>query len=127
MRQREVVIRPYLPGDDACHTKEVLWTEPLTQPRDLKGASYNWEWIPKFNALFKEAARQRDHPNIHYVDIERPGRLRPDAHALSDCLHLTVGAGVIEGWTQYIHYYTRMHLPLLRRGQRFSLSRLSPW
>ncbi|KAG1739287.1 hypothetical protein EDB19DRAFT_2039374 [Suillus lakei] len=47
-------------------------------------------------------------PDIHYLPIERPGRLRPDAHVSSDCLHIMSGAGVLEGWSHYIwHFVTR--------------------
>ncbi|KAG8983831.1 hypothetical protein FRB94_008686 [Tulasnella sp. JGI-2019a] len=124
-RPREVIVRPYLPGDDNCHSAETLSGGPQSEPKKLgKWTSYNWAWIPKFNDRFESAVSARRHPNVHYLPIERPGRLRPDAHALSDCLHLTVGAGVIEGWTQYIHYYTSAYLPLVRRGQRFAISRI---
>ena len=49
----------------------------MDEPQSLRGGSYNWEWIPCVNLVFEEVVK--DHPHIHYLGIERPGRLRPDA------------------------------------------------
>lgn len=79
-REREVIVRPYLPGDDNCHSEETLSGGPQSQPRELgPWTSYNWAWIPKFNALFEGAVSARNHARLNYLPIERPGRLRPDA------------------------------------------------
>ena len=76
---KEIVIRPYLPGDDNCHSNEIQNGGPVDKPQSLRGGSYNWEWIPYLNLAFEEVVKQRDHPHIYYLGIERPGRLRPDA------------------------------------------------
>lgn len=76
---KEVVVRPYLPGDDNCHSNEIQNGGPRTRPLSLRWGSFNWEWIPYMNQAFKLIVGERDHPHIHYLDIERPGRLRPDA------------------------------------------------
>lgn len=86
-KTREVIVRPYLPGDDNCHSDKIMNGGPLEDPLSLKGASYNWAWIPRFNAAFKEAVTTKGHPNIHYLPLERPGRLRPDTVSYFFILH----------------------------------------
>ncbi|KAG8908249.1 hypothetical protein FRB99_008314 [Tulasnella sp. 403] len=78
-REKEVIVRPYLPGDDNCHSDKIQNGGPVKQPLSLEWASYNWGWIPRLNAVFEEAIVARGHPNLHYVAVDRPGRLRPDA------------------------------------------------
>lgn len=117
-KQREVVVRPYMPGDDKCHLPQTMFGGPLEEVPDIKQASYNWAWMPHLNGLFKRVVEERAHPHVTYLDIYRPGRLRPDAHVLSDCLHITVGAGVIEGWTKYLHYYLGTYLPWYRANTK---------
>jgi len=68
-----------------------------------------------------------EYPDVHFLAIERPARLRPDAvslfdpfisfiylsftqHATGDCLHIMAGAGVLEGWTHYIWHYVSKEL-----------------
>ncbi|KAG8885058.1 hypothetical protein FRB98_002017 [Tulasnella sp. 332] len=81
-REREVVVRPYLPGDDNCHSPETLAGGPQSEPRVLgPQTSYNWAWIPKFNTMFEDAIKARNHASLHYIPIDQPGRLRPDASA----------------------------------------------
>ena len=53
----------------------------------------------------------RKYPDIHFLPIDRPALLRPDAHSAGDCLHIMSGAGVLEGWTQYIWHYVTVELP----------------
>jgi hypothetical protein len=73
-----------------------------------------------------DAAR---YPDIHYLGIDRPALLRPDAvraalslrssarglmtlqHAAGDCLHIMSGAGVLEGWSHYIWHFVTRELP----------------
>ncbi|KAJ3487048.1 hypothetical protein NLI96_g3794 [Meripilus lineatus] len=58
-----------------------------------------------------EVVSSRSYPNIHFLGIDRPGMLRPDAHSTGDCLHIMSGAGVLEGWTHYIWHYITRELP----------------
>lgn len=76
------------------------------------------------------------YPDIHFLPIDRPALLRPDAvsavdtlllstsarliaflcvcdgqHSAGDCLHIMTGAGVLEGWTHYIWHYITRELP----------------
>ena len=53
----------------------------------------------------------RKYPDIHFLPIDRPALLRPDAHSAGDCLHIMSGAGVLEGWTHYIWHYVTRELP----------------
>ncbi|KAG8998121.1 hypothetical protein FRB90_012359 [Tulasnella sp. 427] len=117
-KQREVIVRPYMPGDDNCHAHEVMYGGPLKEVPNIQHASYNWAWIPHLNGLSKKAVEDRAHPHVTYADIDRPGRLRPDSHVLGDCLHITIGAGVIEGWTKYLHYYIGTYLPWYRASTK---------
>ncbi|KDQ55664.1 hypothetical protein JAAARDRAFT_158990 [Jaapia argillacea MUCL 33604] len=106
--KRQVVIRSYLPGHEDCHKHK----EPLKETIPLTPASpWNWYWLQDFNSVFKNVLSSRKYPDIHFLSIDRPGDLRPDAHATSDCLHLMAGAGVTEGWTHYIWHYISRELP----------------
>ncbi|KAF9050493.1 hypothetical protein BJ165DRAFT_1342460 [Panaeolus papilionaceus] len=100
--KKEVVIRPYLPGHENCHSSNKPWKEIESFKLNL----YNWGEIWKFNGFFEKVLSERDSfSNIHYLGIERPARLRPDAHVTGDCLHIMAGAGVLEGWTHYIWHF----------------------
>ncbi|KAG2341071.1 hypothetical protein BDR05DRAFT_1001990 [Suillus weaverae] len=102
-RPKQVVIRAYLPGHENCHNI----FEPTENITPWVNTPWNWPWIPDFNTKFQELLSS-EFPDIFYLPIERPGRLRPDAHATSDCLHIIAGAGVLEGWSHYIwHFVTR--------------------
>ncbi|KAF8898089.1 hypothetical protein CPB85DRAFT_1377616 [Mucidula mucida] len=102
--QRQVVVRAYLPGHEDCHDHRDPWTE--IQP--MRWFWYNWGNIWQFNEVFQRVVSSVQYPNIHYLAIDRPARLRPDAHVSSDCLHIMTGAGVLEGWTHYIwHFVTQ--------------------
>ncbi|KAG1739289.1 hypothetical protein EDB19DRAFT_851183 [Suillus lakei] len=106
-RPKQVVIRAYLPGHENCH--DIF--EPTENITPWVNIPWNWPWIPDFNTEFQElllSSSSSEFPDIHYLPIERPGRLRPDAHVSSDCLHIMSGAGVLEGWSHYIwHFVTR--------------------
>ncbi|KAF9227079.1 hypothetical protein BS17DRAFT_695528 [Gyrodon lividus] len=103
-RQKQVIVRAYLPGHEDCHDHREPWTE--IEPYHWKW--YNWPWIGDFNAIFQGLLATPEFPDIFYLPIERPGRLRPDSHAAGDCLHIMSGTGVLEGWSHYIwHYVTR--------------------
>ncbi|TEB28408.1 hypothetical protein FA13DRAFT_1571547, partial [Coprinellus micaceus] len=102
MAPRQVVVRAYLPGHEDCHAHREAWSEILP----FKWNWYNWGEIWKYNRIFENILSK--HANVHFLNIARPGRLRPDAHASGDCLHIMSGAGVLEGWSHYIwHYITR--------------------
>jgi len=88
---RSILVRAYLPGDDNCHAPEIMSGGPWSHPKSLVGASYNWEWIPRMNDAFSDIIATRGHKNLHYLGIDRPGRLRPDAVSVmyqSLCTHL---------------------------------------
>ena len=96
-RKMEVVVRAYLPGHEDCHSHREAWTSILPFQRNL----YNWHLIDKYNEVFEVGTFTPfllqedgiDQPliqkllmpattktsNIHYLPIDRPGRLRPDA------------------------------------------------
>ncbi|KAJ7179576.1 hypothetical protein C8R46DRAFT_1325242, partial [Mycena filopes] len=99
-RQRQVVVRAYLPGHEDCHDE----SEPWAEVKPFAWNWWNWGNIWEFNEVF-EYYRTRKYPNIHYLAIDRPARLRPDAHTTSDCLHIIAGAGVLEGWSHYIWHF----------------------
>ncbi|KAF9064994.1 hypothetical protein BDP27DRAFT_1384656 [Rhodocollybia butyracea] len=102
--RRQAIVRPYLTGHEDCHD----YRQPWTNIEPFKWDWYNWGSIWKFNQVFETLLSGSRYADIHYVAIERPARLRPDAHATSDCLHIMAGAGVLEGWTNYIwHFVTR--------------------
>ncbi|KAH6906538.1 hypothetical protein BKA70DRAFT_1372481 [Coprinopsis sp. MPI-PUGE-AT-0042] len=103
--KRRIILRPYLPGHEDCHKARTPWSE--IQP--FKGDWWNWKKIWRFNKIFEDLLQdRRAFPNIRYLGIDRPARLRPDAHSATDCLHIMSGAGVLEGWSHYIwHYITR--------------------
>ncbi|TFK44094.1 hypothetical protein BDQ12DRAFT_3050 [Crucibulum laeve] len=102
---RQVVVRAYLPGHEDCHS----YREPWKEVQPFVWNWYNWGNIWEYNQVFERLLSARGKfPNIHYLDIYRPARLRPDAHTTGDCLHIMTGAGVLEGWTHYIwHYITK--------------------
>ncbi|KAI0338215.1 hypothetical protein BDW22DRAFT_1363087 [Trametopsis cervina] len=104
-RKRKALVRAYLPGHDGCHNIQSPWT---WYEQGRKNLPYNWGQIPTMNEKFDHAVTSGGHADVHYLAIDGPGLLRPDAHASGDCLHLSTGAGVIEGWSEYIwHYITR--------------------
>ncbi|CAL1705920.1 unnamed protein product [Somion occarium] len=106
-RSRQVVVRAYLPGHENCHNHREPWA--VWQPFQWK--FYNWPWIGDFNKIFEDVLSSPSYPDIHYLSIDHPGLLRPDGHVAGDCLHIMTGAGVIEGWTQYIWHYITREIP----------------
>jgi len=103
---KDVVVRPYLPGHDNCHNIRSAWTEIEPYDREI----YNWNWIKDYNKIFEDILSSHTYPDIHFLDIDRPARLRPDAHSAGDCLHLMSGSGVIEGWSHYIWHFISKEL-----------------
>ncbi|KAI0072068.1 hypothetical protein K474DRAFT_1605797 [Panus rudis PR-1116 ss-1] len=106
-RTRQVIVRAYLPGHEDCHSHREPWKEWVP----FKWKFYNWPWIGEFNRIFQDVLSSPSYPDIHFLPIDRPGLLRPDAHVAGDCLHIMTGAGVIEGWTHYIWQYVTREIP----------------
>ncbi|KAI0784627.1 hypothetical protein C8Q75DRAFT_778140 [Abortiporus biennis] len=105
--RRQVVVRAYLPGHENCHNL----FEPYKKPVGWQIKWYNWPWILDFDRIFGEVVSSSKYRDIHYLGIERPALLRPDAHAAGDCLHIMTGAGVLEGWSHYIWHYITREIP----------------
>ena len=61
---------------------------------------YCWHLIPFYNKVAMEAFSRHDVPVIKF-DIESASRLRPDSHALTDCLHLRM-PGLMDHWTLWL-------------------------
>ncbi|KAI0762158.1 hypothetical protein BD413DRAFT_484999 [Trametes elegans] len=106
-RRRQVLARAYLPGHEDCHD----YREPTKDYKPGQWGWYNWNQIGDFNREFEAVLESHKYPDIHFLPIDRPALLRPDAHAAGDCLHIMTGAGVLEGWTQYIWHYVTVELP----------------
>ncbi|CCM03879.1 uncharacterized protein FIBRA_06030 [Fibroporia radiculosa] len=106
---KQVVVRAYLPGHEDCHDER----EPWTEWKPFVWNWYNWGSIGEFNQLFEDVLEKDSnaYPDIHFLPIDRPALLRPDAHSSGDCLHIMTGAGVLEGWTHYIWHYVTRELP----------------
>jgi hypothetical protein len=102
--KRRAVVRAYLPGHEDCHDHRIPWIE--IQP--FVWNWWNWANIKDFNKVFEKVlSARRLYPDVHFLPIDRPGRLRPDAHASGDCLHIMTGAGVLEGWSEYIWHFVK--------------------
>ncbi|OBZ70729.1 hypothetical protein A0H81_09456 [Grifola frondosa] len=106
-RRRQVVVRAYLPGHEDCHDERAPWTEW----HPFRWNWYNWASIGEFNAVFENVTKEGEYPDIHFLPIDRPALLRPDAHSSGDCLHIMSGAGVLEGWSHYIWHYVTREIP----------------
>ena len=126
---KQVVARAYLPGHEDCHD----YRQPSTSYRPGPNGWYNWNQIGEFNERFEvrplcfraqstvlfvpdvtraqAVLNSNKFPDIHFLPIDRPALLRPDAHSAGDCLHIMSGAGVLEGWTHYIWHYVTVELP----------------
>ncbi|KAF5367855.1 hypothetical protein D9757_013697 [Collybiopsis confluens] len=114
--RRQVLVRAYLTGHEDCHDHRKPWTKV----KPMKWNWYNWGSIWKYNDIFEKVVSKMQYPDIHYLAIERPARLRPDAHATGDCLHIMAGAGVLEGWTEYLWHFISKENPNLKaeKGMR---------
>ncbi|GAA5980687.1 hypothetical protein JCM11641_000176 [Rhodosporidiobolus odoratus] len=98
---KEILIRPTSIGHDACHEAK----GPVLDEKDWGSSWYSWPDMEKMSRKAEEIVSNLRHSKITYLDIDRPGKLRPDAHTNDDCLHLSSGTGVIEGWTHYLAQY----------------------
>jgi len=88
---RQVIVRPYLSGHENCFNL----FKPYTYVHDYTAQWYNWNWITEYNDIFQVCTSivprfttltqpqwllsSPLYPNIHFLPIDRPGMLRPDA------------------------------------------------
>ncbi|KAI0032704.1 hypothetical protein K488DRAFT_49316 [Vararia minispora EC-137] len=108
--RREVVVRAYATGHEDCHNFREPWAE-FKPDEAYRNRWYNWAWFDEMNALFQRVLASPLYPDIHFLRIDLPQRLRPDAHGTGDCLHLMTGSGVMEGWTRYLWHFVSRELP----------------
>ncbi|GAA6038651.1 hypothetical protein JCM8097_009466 [Rhodosporidiobolus ruineniae] len=95
---RQVVVRAASSGHDKCKSSLQPFGDEWPEPQ-----SYNWADIPRMNAAFE----------TQYVPLAAPIRASNSDLSLpfplfqhaADCLHMAVGTGVFEGWTDYLAYY----------------------
>ncbi|KAB5590092.1 LPS-assembly protein LptD [Ceratobasidium theobromae] len=100
--ERQVLVRAYLPGHEGdCHKA----SGPVEEIQEYTEEIHNWSWIGRMNEAFKVAIKNQGNSQIKYLGLDRIGRLRPDAHAVTDCLHIQIGAGIFEGWSRYIWHF----------------------
>ncbi|KAH9816719.1 hypothetical protein DFH28DRAFT_186806 [Melampsora americana] len=104
-KNKQVFYRTATAGHKDCHLPERLYGPPLTEEEALVTPIYNWQVIPIFNKIARAAMSKVRHPRFKFLSIERPAMLRPDGHILIDCLHFTIGTGVVEGWTDFLYSY----------------------
>ncbi|KAG0143482.1 hypothetical protein CROQUDRAFT_66168 [Cronartium quercuum f. sp. fusiforme G11] len=76
---------------------------PWEDVRLGSNTAFNWLDISTLNNVGKIVLESFNHPRLRFLGLDRPGALRPDAHVLRDCLHVGVGTGVIEGWTEFLY------------------------
>ncbi|KZT65359.1 hypothetical protein DAEQUDRAFT_747087 [Daedalea quercina L-15889] len=105
--RKQVVVRAYVPGHEDCHAERAPWAKW----RPYVWNWYNWANIGEFNKIFEDIVGTGTFPDIHYLGIDQPALLRPDAHSTSDCLHIMTGAGVLEGWTHYVWHFVTREIP----------------
>lgn len=102
-RDKEVIVRPTSNGHDDCHAAK----GPLKDVDRNKSSKYSWNDMWDMNDRAEALVQKLAHPQVSWLDITRPSTLRPDAHTNDDCLHLSMGTGVVEGWTRYLAYWLR--------------------
>ncbi|PCH35902.1 hypothetical protein WOLCODRAFT_156604 [Wolfiporia cocos MD-104 SS10] len=96
------------PGHEDCHDER----DPWTAWKPYRWDWYNWANIGEMNRVFESVLASLRFLDIHFLPIDRPALLRPDAYVASDCLHIMTGAGVLEGWTHYIWPFVSRELPV---------------
>ncbi|PCH35893.1 hypothetical protein WOLCODRAFT_28208 [Wolfiporia cocos MD-104 SS10] len=105
--EKRVVVRAYLPGHEDCHDER----EPWTAWKPYRWNWYTWANNGEMNRVFESVLAPLRFSDIHLLPIDRPALLCPDAHVASDCLHIMTGAGVLEGWADYIWQFVSRELP----------------
>ncbi|GAA5900939.1 hypothetical protein JCM8208_007570 [Rhodotorula glutinis] len=124
-----ILVRPSSGGHNDCHSA----TRPVQDGEEVQSSWYSWADMAVMNRKAETLIDALADPQIAFLDLARPASLRPDAHTNDDCLHLSTGTGVIEGWTRYISYYLRERTAVEERargGTSAWLSRLgdlAPW
>lgn len=71
--RKQAIVRGFPGGHEDCFNK----FEPLEVEVGYHNVKYNWPWISVMNERFQEVAR--NYLDIHYLGIDVPARLRPDA------------------------------------------------
>ncbi|KAG0149498.1 hypothetical protein CROQUDRAFT_669192 [Cronartium quercuum f. sp. fusiforme G11] len=104
-KDKKVFYRTATAGHKDCHLPEKLNGPPLNEEEALDTPIYNWQFIPIFNRIAQAAMSKVRHPRFKFLSLDRPAMLRPDSHILIDCLHFTIGTGVVEGWTDFLYSY----------------------
>ncbi|KAM0750152.1 hypothetical protein T439DRAFT_326112 [Meredithblackwellia eburnea MCA 4105] len=105
---KRVLVRAATSGHDDCHNH----TMPYKKLHDWDQKLYNWGWMGRFNEAFRDAVVDANNSQINFISIDDPQRLRPDGHT-NDCMHVGVGLGIIEGWSNYVYYHLNSTRSLL--------------
>ncbi|EFP84686.1 uncharacterized protein PGTG_10845 [Puccinia graminis f. sp. tritici CRL 75-36-700-3] len=99
---KKILYRTATAGHDKCNLER---KGPWNEEKILETPVWNWQVIPLFNKIADSVLTALNQPRLELMAIERPAMMRPDGHILIDCLHFTVGAGIIEGWTDFLYNY----------------------
>ncbi|OAV97089.1 hypothetical protein PTTG_05786 [Puccinia triticina 1-1 BBBD Race 1] len=99
---KKILYRTATAGHDKCNLER---KGPWNEEKILETPVWNWQIIPLFNKIADSVITALNQPRLELMAIERPAMMRPDGHILIDCLHFTVGAGIIEGWTDFLYNY----------------------
>lgn len=103
-KNKQIYYRTATAGHDKCYLARA--NGPWNEEKVLDTPVWNWQWIPLFNKIADSVLTSLNEPKPILLSLERPAMLRPDAHIIIDCLHFTVGSGIIEGWTDYVYNYS---------------------
>ncbi|PLW16502.1 hypothetical protein PCANC_02053 [Puccinia coronata f. sp. avenae] len=99
---KKILYRTATAGHDKCYLER---GGPWNEEKILETPVWNWQYIPLFNRIADSVLTALNQPRLELMAVERPAMMRPDGHILIDCLHFTVGAGIIEGWTDFLYNY----------------------
>ncbi|KAG0145486.1 hypothetical protein CROQUDRAFT_45683 [Cronartium quercuum f. sp. fusiforme G11] len=99
---KQIILKSSHFGHTDCVSAR-LYGIPWDDVRFGSNMLYNWLEINTLNNVGKIVLESFNHPRLRFLGLDRPGALRPDAHVLMDCLHLAVGTGVVEGWTEFLY------------------------
>ncbi|KAJ2913338.1 hypothetical protein MD484_g7073, partial [Candolleomyces efflorescens] len=92
LRPLTVIVRAYLPGHEDCHAHRSTWQEIVPYKEVFRNWGEIWRYNQVFENLLSPTGRQgTEYKNIHYLPIDRPGRLRPDS--VSSVLSHTLPTG----------------------------------
>ncbi|KAG0151572.1 hypothetical protein CROQUDRAFT_650980 [Cronartium quercuum f. sp. fusiforme G11] len=99
---KQIILKSSSSGHSNCvppRLEGIVWEDVQFESH----MEYNWLDIVTLNNVGKMVLESFNHPRLRFLGLDRPGALRPDTHVLVDCLHLIVGSGVIEGWTEFLY------------------------